>query len=367
MANQPWLDDVKKRLAEQRLPPAYIWRFMEELSDHLQDFKEQNMSTEADVYSRLGQPEQVAQAAVASYRRHNFFNRHPLAAFLFFGLSPVVPQVALGYITVFFLCLLSEILGINTVSTNAIEPFASAACQFLYSLIIFICTSLACLLYFELAAWSCISKKWACISCFFPAGMAVLWQYSLLDEAGFQSVTLPIQFLAPLTFCWWFMRRKNEGSYPVATFWLFAISPVAAMVVLCGVSYFLLFLVSLLFPFPMFNNEHFTRMALLTLANVFNLLMVIIPSVMVSILYCKLAMKYGIGGKWILVSCAMLAVLAGSYCFSVTSTDATGHYYLHDGIGFWSPLQLFQFLIPLAIGLWFMRRKSDQSQLQLAA
>jgi len=32
-----------------------------------------------------------------------------------------------------------------------------------------------------------------------------------------------------------------------------------------------------------------------------------------------------------------------------------------------SPRQLMQFLVPLAIGCWFMRRKHDQSQLQLVS
>ena len=40
MANQPWLDEVRERLARQALPPSYIQRFMEELSDHLEDIKE---------------------------------------------------------------------------------------------------------------------------------------------------------------------------------------------------------------------------------------------------------------------------------------------------------------------------------------
>ena len=85
MANLPWLDEVRRRLAKRGLPPSYVQRFAEELSDHLEDFKEENMSTEADVYSRLGKPEQVANAAVAAYRRRSFLGRHPTAAFLVFG------------------------------------------------------------------------------------------------------------------------------------------------------------------------------------------------------------------------------------------------------------------------------------------
>ena len=58
--------------------------FAEELSDHLQDFKEDAMSTEADMYSQFGEPEQVANAALVAYQQHSFLGRHPTAAFLIF-------------------------------------------------------------------------------------------------------------------------------------------------------------------------------------------------------------------------------------------------------------------------------------------
>ena len=95
MANLPWLDEVRKRLAEQALPPSYVQRFMEELSDHFQDVTEEIMSTEASVSSRLGEPEQVAKAVVTAYRRRSFLGRHPTAAFLVFAVSPVVSLAAL--------------------------------------------------------------------------------------------------------------------------------------------------------------------------------------------------------------------------------------------------------------------------------
>jgi len=95
MANQPWLDDLHERLAQHALPQTYIRRFMEEVSDHFQDITEENMSTEANVYSRLGEPAQVAKAAVTSYRRRSFIGRHPMAAFLVFAVSPVVSLIIL--------------------------------------------------------------------------------------------------------------------------------------------------------------------------------------------------------------------------------------------------------------------------------
>ncbi|MGA2258845.1 MAG: hypothetical protein ABSG53_29610 [Thermoguttaceae bacterium] len=93
MANPSWLDDVRKRLLRQELPLVYVQRFMEELTDHLDDLKEQSM--EADAISRLGKPDQVAEAAVTAYQRRRFFGGHPAAAFLVFGVSPPVSLFAL--------------------------------------------------------------------------------------------------------------------------------------------------------------------------------------------------------------------------------------------------------------------------------
>ena len=61
----------------------------EELGDHLEDLKEENV--EADAISRLGEPDQVAESAVGAYRRRSFLGRHPTAAFMVFAISPVVP------------------------------------------------------------------------------------------------------------------------------------------------------------------------------------------------------------------------------------------------------------------------------------
>ena len=64
MDNQPWLDSVREQLARHNLPPSYVQRFTEELGDHLDDVNEEGM--DADAFSRLGEPEQVANTAVAA-------------------------------------------------------------------------------------------------------------------------------------------------------------------------------------------------------------------------------------------------------------------------------------------------------------
>jgi hypothetical protein len=118
------------------------------------------------------------------------------------------------------------------------------------------------------------------------------------------------------------------------------------------------------------------------LAYLGSLLIVLIPSILASILYCRLARRLGVGKTWMLLSCAMLAVLSALFLCTARVSAIPEENWLRLGINFpqsishlygtfvWiilSPRQLMQFLVPLAIGWWFLRRKHDQGQLQLAS
>ena len=109
MAKRRWLDEVRQRLARRALPPAYIGRFMDELSDHFQDLTEESMSTEASVLSRLGDPAQVAEAAVTAYRQRSFLGRHPAAALLVFGISPAASLIALTVASLWVVCTTADL------------------------------------------------------------------------------------------------------------------------------------------------------------------------------------------------------------------------------------------------------------------
>ena len=251
MANLPWLDEVLSRLANRGLSPNYVQRLAAELSDHLDDFMEENMSAEADVYSRLGKPEQVADVAVAAYRRRSFLGRHPAAAFLVFGLSPIVSLVLIS----------------------------------------------------------------GCI-------MLGIWGF---DEAGK-----------------WMGVDMEQG---------------------------------------LRNLKHFEPAASAVMPYALSLLVVVIPSILASVLYCVLARRSGIGRKWIVVSCIVLAVAALVPICTAELSDVPGKSRLMVGAwnpfflehlwgsivwSFSSPRQLLQFLVPLAAGLWFMRRRDAEVRLRLA-
>jgi hypothetical protein len=86
-----WLEQLRAELARRKLPPQYVERFVGELSDHLTDFLEDRMSTDAKdlhgVFVRLGAPGTVADSAVKEYRKSRFSRRHPVLVFV---VMPVV-------------------------------------------------------------------------------------------------------------------------------------------------------------------------------------------------------------------------------------------------------------------------------------
>ena len=235
MANQRWLDEVQKRLAKNALPPCYIRRFMDELSDHFQDLTEETMDTEANAWSRLGEPNEVARAAVTAYRRRSFLGRHPTAAFLVFAISPLVALVAafsLAYCGLFLLirypCLsLCEYLEImNTAGkemANARSAGGVAAGVLMYGMLVAGVVAPCCLvsfLYCKLARRLGIAKNWMLASSAVLAGAALVpgyyigftdlsghvpWSYFLM--AHFQQLC---QIVAPLGIVWWFMRRTRH-------------------------------------------------------------------------------------------------------------------------------------------------------------
>jgi hypothetical protein len=243
MANLPWLDEVRRRLANRGLPPHYVQRFAAELSDHLEDLKEENMSTEAEVVSRLGQPEQVVDAAVAAYRRRSFLGRHPTAALLVFGVTPVLSQIVLFAVVVLGVRALAAVayqLGLLSDHGRYVapSPLQVEITQYIFSLLfVVIPTILAALLYCKLGRRLGLATPWMVGSCIILAVMAMLpcWCVRLgADAAGHPrvvgSLSLPfldygwslcwsnvsqlIQLTAPLALGWWLQHRMRRQGRP---------------------------------------------------------------------------------------------------------------------------------------------------------
>jgi hypothetical protein len=234
MGNRPWLEDLRRRLIRHGLPGSYVQRFMEEVEDHLEDLKEKTMGSESEAHARLGQSEQVAEAAAVAYRRRSFLGRHPLAALLVFAVSPVISLFVLTSLTFAGLML---------------------------------------------------------------ALVAAGKRLGLIVDNGVQ--------LGPAV----------RATLPYA----------------------------------------------LTLAAV------VVPSMILSLLYCGLARRTAVGRKWMLLPCAVLAVIAAATYCQVTFSDTPGDGRIAIGLGAHSMMQVAQFFLPIACGWWFVRRQRLRDRLQLSS
>jgi hypothetical protein len=373
MAVTVWLDDLRRLLTGRGLPPAYVERLAAELADHIEDSKEKNMRTEAEMCSQLGKPEQVAAAAVAAYRQRSFLGRHPTAAFLVFAISPVVPLFGLGFVVCASLTRVCAAIAASVGGQEVGTAVAIAWASF-FGLLIVCCSILATLLYCELAERSCVSRRWMVVSWAVLAVWAVLWQCGLRSDMGryatwFLSVALPIQFIVPLAVGWWFRRRHSRQTYPVTTFFALAVTPIVALAAVLSLVFLGLNLLQtqcgpLAAPLGITIDGHNWGAQTTIGTSVLILVALIVcvaPSGLLSLLYCKLAKRFNIRGMWALTPClmlAMVAILPGYYERHMCSSEQLYLGYIE---------QLLQFVAPLTIGWWLLRRGRHREQPQLAA
>ena len=95
----------------------------------------------------------------------------------------------------------------------------------------------------------------------------------------------------------------------------------------------------------------------------------VLPAILLCVLYGRVAKRVYLSNKWAHVSCVLLAVQAGLCHFHVDPPD---NVFGADNVfgmefGLHSIVQVSQFLIPLAIGWWFLRRKDGEVRLQMAS
>jgi hypothetical protein len=348
MGNQLWLDSVRGRLAQYDLPPSYVQRFVAELGDHLEDIESE--SPEVDAASRLGDPAEVAAAAVAAYRRRRFFGRHPVSAFLVFALSPVVSLIVLVFVASFLWALICQMMaGIGASSNGAGGYITVPTTGWLSGLAALTCAALAVVLYGELAMWQGISKRWLFVSCPLIIAVAMLWQGSATGSGGLLIAMLLAQLLVPLVVGWHVVRKRREPSYPATTFCVFAVLPFVLPTVLICVFSLALYLATVagvpagLCGFAAMVEGPLVAAGMVQGVTAFG--------------YCKLAGRLGLSPKWMLVSCVSLVLAAvPSICL----------YYLHGA----DPMNVFfglcQIVVPLAVGGWFMRRADNGNARQTA-
>lgn len=221
MGNQRCFHELRARLVSQGLPPQYVHRFLEELADHFHDLTEESMSQSVDPCARLGEPQQVADAAVLAYRHRSLIGRHPAVAFLVFAVSPLLALVAGGLAGLFLLAAAARGLGYIDENGQHFGATAAAALPILLSATAIVLPAvLLTAVYFRLARWTGIGRGWMVVSWLVLSvltGLAIC-QVSLSDIPGQSNLTVGLgvppdghmlQALAPLALGLWLWRRTR--------------------------------------------------------------------------------------------------------------------------------------------------------------
>lgn len=113
MDSRQWREALRVDLRRQNLPPAYIDRLVEELSDHLFDTQTETTSMDApSAFARLGSPNSIAAAASHEFRRRTFAGRHPWLTFV------VAP---FAFIPFLFVSLILALFAVNWIIGTTVE------------------------------------------------------------------------------------------------------------------------------------------------------------------------------------------------------------------------------------------------------
>ena len=235
MTAQSWLDEVQRQLAERGLPPSYIRRFMDELTDHLEDLKKETMRRDKteDQLSQLGKPEDIAIAAAKAYRETLFFGRHPVIKFSVFAVSPapimLFTLVILLYAFKWFF-IIGEKSGYYAYVTNCLANLDPSVLHWgtllmVLTLPMTLLTLLYCgwvKRYYRWAKRSQIGKRWIWISSAMLAigPILLLLRFNLEGDSAWRlglgasilSWQFCVQLIGPLIVCLWFMRRTRGHS-----------------------------------------------------------------------------------------------------------------------------------------------------------
>ena len=172
-----------------------------------------------------------------------------------------------------------------------------------------------------------------------------------------------------------YRRRSFLGRHPVAAFLVFGVSPVVSLIALIVASVCMIWLIEVgvgISEQPNPNHLGVVGSAVVNLVG--SLLIVVIPTIFATIFYCQLAKWLAIGKKWMVLCSITLAVFASSFAFWHTGPGDNAWLFGLSWYAFicgrsWVALTqlLVNLIVPLAIAWWFIRRKHDQGQLQLAS
>jgi nitrate reductase NapE component len=226
MDSQRWRERLIEQLRQQRLPPSYIGRLVEELTDHAVDLREENASMDAqEALGCLGTTSDLAATAGREFRRRTFGGRHPWITFVF-GPVAVVPVLFVSLIAgpcgvMWLIDIIAEQIWGTwpeaplTASEVEIEKWCMECFD---AYVRFAPFAIAALLYCRWARRS-ESRRWGFVACAIVAAVAGFTVTKIIPSAGENpgmsiiglnfSPTLRqlVQAIVPLAIAAWLLRR----------------------------------------------------------------------------------------------------------------------------------------------------------------
>ena len=167
MRDPAWLNELHQQLAKKRLPPAYVARLVDELSDHVTDLLEDQMSTDAlqsrNVFERLGAPQDIAQQAGKEFRRRSFLGRHPILTFVLLPIVALLASLAVELASFVAVGSVLKSLG-PELSSERFSPWAVGGMRLLCTLAVVLPALLMAALFAWLAARTGVNRKWPVIT-----------------------------------------------------------------------------------------------------------------------------------------------------------------------------------------------------------
>jgi hypothetical protein len=208
MVSPPWLEELREQVRQQGLPPQYVERLLQELSDHFQDIQGEKKGMDAEKVcipgTRMGEPGDLAQFIGSEYRKQHLGQKHPV---VMFAVMPVLLLLAIwaGLMLVAFI--IESVLG------EAAGPVVDAfTAQLVNYGVIWLPVGLTTVIFCRAARRRRVDRRWSLLTAatlaIFP-GMTVSLTPSTLLIGLFPAITLVtfIQVVLPLAICGWYSWR----------------------------------------------------------------------------------------------------------------------------------------------------------------
>jgi hypothetical protein len=225
---QRWLNELRAEFARQNLPPFYAERLVVELSDHLNDYLEDHMSTDAkdlrSVVSRLGTPGGIATVAGREFRRQRFSGRHPVVAFV---VLPLLTLPLLWSTTLAGIVAAAALLGFEKGSAAATGPMAEWGNWCLPGIVfgmVFTPIVIASLLFCRMASRAGVGATWSIVACGIIAALGSMAMINValptaaeqghltlgLGVSAHPSIQQILQFLVPVCIGGWAVWQQSD-------------------------------------------------------------------------------------------------------------------------------------------------------------